>query len=99
MFLCKKIILGIISLTGILFSILVIIQFIWIKRSVEVSRRQFENKMEVVHDRIYTAYRADKNFAAIVPASLPQDLFQEDSQTRQFDIAILHLLDSVLKSL
>jgi signal transduction histidine kinase len=99
MFLSKKLIIVIIALTGILFSILVIIQFIWIKRSVEVSRRQFENKMEVVHDRIYTAYRADKNFDAIVPAFLPQDLFQEDSQTKQFDIAILHLLDSVLKSL
>jgi signal transduction histidine kinase len=99
MFLSKKLIIVIISLTGILFSILVIIQFVWIKRSVEVSRRQFENKMEVIHDRIYRAYRADKKLISdIVPASLPQDLFQEDNQTRQLDIAILHLLDSVLKS-
>ncbi|MEP6595427.1 MAG: HAMP domain-containing sensor histidine kinase [Ginsengibacter sp.] len=99
MFLSKKLIIAIISLTGILFAILVIIQFIWIKRSVEVSRRQFENKMEIVRDRIYKSYRTDKDFnVAIVPASLPQDLFKENNQTKQFDIAVLHLLDSVLKS-
>lgn len=99
MFLSKKLIIGIISLTGILFAVLLIIQFIWIKRSIEVSRRQFENKMEVVHDGIYRAFSADRSFrAAALPALLPADLFKGGSETKPFDMAVIRLLDSVLKS-
>jgi two-component system phosphate regulon sensor histidine kinase PhoR len=99
MFLSKKLIVGLISLTGILFSILLIIQFVWIKRSVEVSRKQFENKMEIVKDGIRKTVRNDKNLkAALLTVSAPQDLFQEKNVTKGIDTIIFHLLDSVFKS-
>ena len=95
----KKLIISIISLTGLLFGILVIIQFVWIKRSVEVSRRQFENKMEVVCDRIYTIYNADKKLQSLAKLNdLPQDLFKGKIETKEFSIAVSKLLDSALKS-
>ena len=99
MLLSKKLIIAIVSLTGILFAVLLIIQFVWIKRSVDVSRQQFENKMDIVRDRIYKSFRADKNFYTIpVPSSLPQDLFRPNSTTKQFDSTVTHLLDSIFKS-
>ncbi len=99
MHLSKKLIIVIISLTGILFAILLSIQFIWIKKSVEVSRRQFENKMEIVRDRLYKSFRAEKNFHATSAfTALPEDLFKKNSETKQLDLAVLNVLDSVFKS-
>src|SRR3954465_13667448 len=99
MFLSRNMIIGIISLTGILFAVLLIIQFLWIKRSVEVSRRQFENKMEIVKDGVRKSFRADEHLrAAFATASLPQDLFKENNYTKNIDTVVLHLLDSVFKS-
>ena len=99
MFLSKKLIIGIISLTGVLFAILLVIQFVWIKKSVAVSHQQFENKMDIVRDRIYKSVRTDKNFYNLsVPSSLPQDLFKSNSETKQFDFFVTSLLDSIFKS-
>jgi len=98
MFLSKKLIIAIISLTGILFVILLVIQFIWIKRSVEVSRQQFENKMDIVRDRLHKSFRTERNYRDILIAgSLPEDFSKLNSENK-FHVAVLHLLDSVLKN-
>ncbi len=99
MALSKKKIIAIISVTGVLFSILLIIQFIWIKRSVEVSRKQFDNKMDIVKFHVRQTLYADKNLNAIIkPVSFQQDLFKGNDKGREIDNALLIMLDSVFKS-
>jgi two-component system, OmpR family, phosphate regulon sensor histidine kinase PhoR len=99
MLLSKKLIITIISFTGILFSILLTIQFVWIKRSVEVSRKQFENKMEIVKDGVRKSFRTNKKLnAAFTAASLPLDLFKQNSNTKGIDTLVTYILDSVFKS-
>jgi len=99
MALSKKKIIAIISVTGVLFSILLIIQFIWIKRSVEVSRKQFENKMDVVKFHVRQALHDDKNLNTLLkPVSFQQNLFQGNDKRREIDSSLLFMLDSVFKS-
>jgi signal transduction histidine kinase len=99
MVLSKKKIIAIISVTGILFSVLLIIQFIWIKRSVEVSRKQFENKMDMVKFHVRQTLYANNNLNALIkPASFQQDLFKGSDKEREIDNALVSMLDSVFKS-
>jgi signal transduction histidine kinase len=99
MVLSKKKIIAIISVTGVLFSILLIIQFIWIKRSVEVSRKQFDNKMDVIRFHVRQAFYADKNLNAMLKTdSYQHDLFNNNSRTNKIELPISYLLDSIFKS-
>ncbi len=98
MFLSKKFIIGIISLTGIFFTILLVIQFIWIKKSVAVTNQQFANKILVVRDQIFKTFKTNNRIAtAYVPDNLPMDLFSGNNDATQFDNAVSHLLDSIFK--
>ena len=56
MFLSKKWIIIIISVTGIAFMILLIIQFGWIRTSIEVNRRHFADRMMIVSNNICEAF-------------------------------------------
>jgi signal transduction histidine kinase len=99
MFLSRKMILAIISVTGILFSVLLIIQFIWIKRSVEVSQSQFENKMAMMADIVRKTFRKDKDLrTALSTTDKPQDLYKNNSETKGVDTIVSHVLDSIFKS-
>ena len=99
MALSKKKIIAIISVTGVLFSILLIIQFIWIKRSVEVSRKQFDNKMDVIRFHVRQAFYADKNLNAMMkPVPYQENLFNKNSTPEDIEAPMLYLLDSVFKS-
>jgi signal transduction histidine kinase len=99
MALSKRKIIWIISVTGALFSILLIIQFIWIKRSVEVSRKQFDTKMDIVIFHVRQTLNADRYLNTIMkPVSFQQDLFEKNSEPKVVDSALLNMLDSVFKS-
>ena len=98
MALSKKKIIAIISVTGVLFSILLVIQFIWIKRSVEVSRKQFDNKMDIVKFHVRQTLNTDKYINAIMrPVSFQQNLFQRNGEMTEVDNVLLTMLDSVFK--
>lgn len=99
MTLSKKKIIAIISVTGVSFAVLLVIQFIWIKRSVEVSRKQFDNKMDVVIFHVRQTLNRDKNLNTILkPVSFQQDLFKENDEEQTVDSSLLKMLDSIFKS-
>lgn len=100
MFLSKKWIIIIISLTGIAFMILLIIQFAWIKTSIEVNRRHFTDRMMIVSNKVCEAFLADKPMhKSWLSAPLEaQDLFKGKSTTKAFETVIKHKLDSVLQA-
>src|SRR5258708_36442161 len=60
MFLSKKWIVSIIAVTGISFMILLVIQFGWIRKSIDISRRHFADHMIVVTNNIRDAFQQDK---------------------------------------
>jgi len=80
--------------------ILLIIQFGWIRTSIEVNRRHFADRMMVVANKICEAYYADKSLAKDVPAGpvKTQDLFKGNDDTKLIEKAIKHKLDSVLRA-
>ena len=60
MFLSKKWILSLIAVTGISFMILLVIQFGWIRKSIDMNRRLFADRMVVVTNNIRDAFLDDK---------------------------------------
>jgi len=99
MFLQKKRIITIIGLTGLLFAILLLIQFIWIKKSIEVNRNQFTNKMISVRDRIYKNLRTNTAIInAKVPTKLPIELFTGEPEAEPLENAVKQMLDTIFKS-
>ena len=62
MFLSKKWILSIIAVTGISFMILLVIQFGWIRKSIDINRRHFADRMVVVSNNIRDAFLEDKTY-------------------------------------
>jgi len=99
MFLSKKRIITIISITGLLFTILLLIQFIWIKKSIEVNKREFADKMVIVRDRIYKTLRTHYPLVqADVPSKLPMSLFKGEDEAKPYETAVLQMLDTILKS-
>ena len=61
MFLSKKWILSMIAVTGISFMILLVIQFGWIRKSIDTSRRHFADRMIVVSNNIRDVFLDDKS--------------------------------------
>jgi two-component system phosphate regulon sensor histidine kinase PhoR len=100
MFLSKKWIIIIISLTGIAFMILLIIQFGWIRTSIEVNRRHFVDRMMIVSNKICEGFLRDKELQKTWLSSPheTQDLFKGNNSTRVFEGVVRHKLDSVLQA-
>jgi signal transduction histidine kinase len=71
MFLSKKWIFLLIAITGLSFILLLVIQFGWISKSVEMNRRQLDSRMREVSSMIRQAFLADSWF---------QKKFLSDSQ-------------------
>lgn len=59
MFLAKKWIFSIISVTGVALLLLLLIQFVWIRRSIDGNRRHFDDKMTIATNDIRRAYLKD----------------------------------------
>ena len=100
MFLSKRWIIIIIAVAGVALMILLIIQFGWIRTSIEVNRRHFADRMMVVSNKICEAYYADKALIkkGITGSVNTVDLFKGNSDTNVFEKAIRHKLDSVLQA-
>ena len=99
MFLTKKWILSIISVTGISFMILLVIQFGWIRKSIDVNRRHFTDRMVVVSNNIREAFLDDQALQKkyLTGSFGKQDLFEADMNMRILEGIIKQKLDSVLE--
>jgi two-component system, OmpR family, phosphate regulon sensor histidine kinase PhoR len=60
MFLSKKWIFSIISIAGVSLLILLLIQFVWIRKSIEGNRRHFDDKMTIAGNSIRKAFLEDE---------------------------------------
>jgi two-component system phosphate regulon sensor histidine kinase PhoR len=100
MFLTKKWILSIIAVTGIAFMILLVIQFGWIRKSIDMSHRQFADRMVVVSNNIRDAFMDDKSLQnKYLNGSLRRyDLFTGDVSMQRLEGIIKQKLDSVLEA-
>jgi two-component system, OmpR family, phosphate regulon sensor histidine kinase PhoR len=98
MFLSKKWILSLIAVTGIAFMILLVIQFGWIRKSIDMNRRLFADRMVVVSNNIRDAFMDDKLLQnKYLNGSLGRyDLFVGDVNTQRLEGIIKQKLDSVL---
>lgn len=100
MFLTKRGILSIISITGIAFMILLVIQFGWIRKSMDINRRHFADRMVVVSNNLREAFLTDKALQKkwLTGEFGRQDLFTGDVNMQRFEGIIKKKLDSVLKA-
>lgn len=100
MFLSKKWIFSIIAITGISFLILLIIQFGWIRKSIEINRRHFDDKMLIASNDIRTAFLSDKPLQKEYLSDGYERgfLFNGNPKTERLESTIRLKLDSVLKS-
>ena len=98
MFLSKKWILSIIAITGISFLILLIIQFGWIRKSIEINRRHFDDKMVIASNNIRTAFLRDKSLQKEYLSGGYEHgfLYNGNPKTGKLESAIRLKLDSVL---
>jgi len=78
--------------------ILLIIQFGWIRTSIEVNRRHFADRMIAVSNTICQAFYADKALARhwLSRAVETRDLLKGNRATKDLEDIIKHKLDSVL---
>ena len=100
MFLSKKWILSIIAVTTVSFVILLVIQFGWIRKSIDINRRHFADRMVVVTDNIRDAFMDDKSLRnKYLSGSLGRyDLFAGDVSMQRLEGIIKQKLDSVLEA-
>jgi two-component system, OmpR family, phosphate regulon sensor histidine kinase PhoR len=98
MFLSKKWILSIISVTGISFMILLIIQFGWIRKSIDINRRHFADRMIVVSNKIRDAFVEDSSLQTkyLTGSFGRYNLFAGDVDVQRLEGIIKQKLDSVL---
>src|SRR5438874_1283161 len=98
MFLSKKWILSIIGLTATSFLILLLIQFVWIRKSIDINRRQFADRMIVVTNNIRDAFMLDKPLQKKYLSGLwgRHDLFTGDFNLQRPEGIIKQKMDSVL---
>ncbi|HEX3768332.1 MAG TPA: histidine kinase dimerization/phospho-acceptor domain-containing protein, partial [Puia sp.] len=98
MFLSKKWILSIIAITGISFMILLVIQFGWIKKSIDINRRHFNDRMVAVTNKIRDAFMLDKSLQNkyLTGSFGRNDLFAGDVGMQRLEGIIKQKLDSVL---
>jgi two-component system, OmpR family, phosphate regulon sensor histidine kinase PhoR len=100
MFLSKKWILSLIAVTGISFMILLVIQFGWIRKSIDMNRRLFADRMVVVSNNIRDAFLDDQPLQnKYLNGSLGRyDLFVGDVNMQRLEGIIKQKLDSVLEA-
>ncbi|HEX3079632.1 MAG TPA: HAMP domain-containing sensor histidine kinase [Puia sp.] len=100
MFLTKKWIFSIIAVTGISFMILLVIQFGWIRKSIDINRRRFADRMVVVTNNIRDAFLQDKSLQnKYLTSGLGRhDLFVGDVSVQRLEGIIKQKLDSVLEA-
>ena len=100
MFLSKKWILSLIAVTGISFMILLVIQFGWIRKSIDMNRRLFADRMVVVSNNIRDAFLDDKLLQdKYLNGSLGRyDLFVGDVSMQRLEGIVKQKLDSVLEA-
>jgi signal transduction histidine kinase len=98
MFLSKKWILSIIAVTAISFMILLVIQFGWIRKSIDINRRQLADRMVVVTNNIRDAFMQDKSLQNkyLTGSFGRNDLFVGDVGMQRLEAIIKQKLDSVL---
>src|ERR1700759_5210396 len=98
MFLSKKWILSIITITGISFMILLVIQFGWIKKSIDINRRHFNDRMVAVTHNIRDAFILDKSLQNkyLTGSFGRNDLFAGNVGMQRLEGIIKQKLDSVL---
>ena len=99
MFLSKKWILSIIVVTAVSFMILLVIQFGWIRKSIDINRRHFADRMVVVTNNIRDAFVNDRQLQnKYLTGSLGRhDLFTGDVGMQKLEGIIKQKLDSVLE--
>ena len=100
MFLSKKWIIIVVSVTGLAFLTLLVIQYGWVRTSFEVNRRHFNDRMMLVSNRIREAFLCDSSMQPALPLRNREHggPFQGRSSSRQFETTIRSKLDSVLKA-
>ena len=100
MFLSKKWILSMIAVTGISFMILLVIQFGWIRKSIDTNRRHFADRMIVVSNNIRDAFLDDKSLRDkyLTGHFGRYDLFAGDINVQRLEGIIKKKLDSVLEA-
>ena len=89
-----------IAVTGIAFMILLVIQFGWIRKSIDISRRHFADRMIVVTNNIRDAFQQDKALQnKYLTGSFGRyDLFAGDVSMQRLEGIIKQKLDSVLEA-
>jgi two-component system, OmpR family, phosphate regulon sensor histidine kinase PhoR len=99
MFLTKKGILSIIAITGLAFMILLIIQFGWIRKSMDINRRHFADRMVVVSNNVRVSFLTDKALQKKWLSGKPErlDLYSGDVAMHTLEAVIKKKLDSVLE--
>lgn len=99
MFLSKKWILSIIAVTAISFMVLLVIQFGWIRKSIDINRRHFADRMVVVINNIRDAFLQDKLLQKkyLTGSFEKHDLFAGDVGMQKLEAIIKQKLDSVLE--
>lgn len=99
MFLTRKGILSIIAVTGIAFMVLLVIQFGWIRKSMDINRRHFADRMIVVSNNVREAFLVDRALQKkwLSEKSGRVDLYNGNVHTQYFEGIIKKKLDSVLR--
>lgn len=99
MFLSKRIIVIIISLSVVAFIGLLAIQVIWIQRSVALNRQQFESKMTVVTKHIQESFMSvQPTFGNdVVVMNSQEDLFKDNPGMKPLEEMIRQNVDAVFK--
>jgi two-component system phosphate regulon sensor histidine kinase PhoR len=100
MFLSKKWIIIIIAVTGMAFLVLLFIQYGWTRKSIEINRRHFTDRMLLSTNNIRRAFLKDKVFQATYLSDRDddQELFESKDPRQGLESSIKHKLDSVLKA-
>jgi len=100
MFLSKKWIFSIIAVTAVSFMILLVIQFGWIRKSIDINRRHFADRMVVVTNNIQDAFMQDKSLQNkyLTGSRGSHDLFVGDVSVQILEGIIKQKLDSVLET-
>jgi signal transduction histidine kinase len=100
MFLSKKWIFSIISIAGVCLLILLLIQFVWIRKSIDNNRRHFDDKMTIAGNSIRRAFLEDHSLRS--PDTIT-DLgshvyFSSRLGTIDFERNLRRKVDSVLRA-
>ncbi|MCW3108831.1 MAG: hypothetical protein JWQ09_3337, partial [Segetibacter sp.] len=100
MFLSKKWIFILISISGISFLVLLVIQFRWITKSIELDRQHFDDRMMVILNKIDGAFLSDKLFQKtyLSGSEETKDFVVVTNRRQTFEGIIHYKVDSVLEA-